>query len=92
VQHETRLRGFVDGGVELAEIGERISADLPAGNYVFEARACTGDGRWSHPATFAFTRPRRPRGRPAGPAAPTGLLLLAGVYGDRPPPHPFAGT
>jgi len=80
VQHETRLRGFVDGGVELAETGERIFTNLPSGNYVFEARACTGDGRWSHPATFAFIV-LAPWWQTGWARGGYGLLLLAGVYG-----------
>lgn len=80
VQHETRLRGFVDGGVELATTGERIFTNLPSGSYVFEARARTGDGRWSTPATFAFTvlAPWWQTGWARGAYA---LALLAGIYG-----------
>lgn len=80
VLHETRLRGFVDGGVELAPTGERIFTNLPSGNYVFEARARTGDGRWSTPATFAFTV-LAPWWQTGWARAAYGFALLVGVYG-----------
>ncbi len=55
VRHETRLRGFGDGAAELVATGERTFTNLPAGAYVFEVRGRSADGRWSEPATLAFT-------------------------------------
>lgn len=54
VMHESRLRGFRDGGEQLGPLGERTFTNLPAGQYVFEARARSEDGRWSEPARLAF--------------------------------------
>ncbi len=55
IRHETRLRGFKDGQIELGPAGTRTFTNLPAGSYTFEARGRTGDGRWSEPAVLAFT-------------------------------------
>ncbi len=54
VRHETRLRGFADGVVELTEGGERAFTNLPPGAYTFEARGRSADGRWSQPAQITF--------------------------------------
>ena len=80
VKHETRLRGFIDGGVELAAATERIFTNLPTGHYVFEARARTADGHWSTPAAFAFTV-LAPWWQTGWARAGYGALLLAGIYG-----------
>lgn len=53
--HETQLRGFAAGDVQVARGGERTFTNLPPGAYVFEVRGRTADGRWSEPARFAFT-------------------------------------
>lgn len=76
--HETVLKGFADGQVELGAAGTRTFTNLPAGNYTFEARARTADGRWSEPAQFAFTVLAPWWQTPAGVALFTvlGALLL----------------
>jgi len=55
VRHETRLAGFPDGEAEVSGANERVFTNLPAGDYVFEARGLSEDGRPSEPARFAFT-------------------------------------
>lgn len=52
--YETRLRGFGDGAVEREPRGERTFTNLPPGEYVFEARGRTSDGRWTDAAQLAF--------------------------------------
>ena len=53
--HETCLHGFADGEAVVSAAGERTFTNLPPGDYVFEVRGRSGDGRWSEPARFAFT-------------------------------------
>lgn len=79
VRHETRLRGFRDGAPETTAGNERTFTSLPPGDYVFEARGRSADGRWSVPATLAF-RVLAPWWRT--PAAWTGYaaLLAAGTW------------
>jgi ligand-binding sensor domain-containing protein len=80
VRHETRLRGFGDGGVELGAAGERTFTNLPAGDYVFEVRGRSADGRWSEPATFAF-QVLAPWWQTAWAFSGYALLLGLGTYG-----------
>jgi hypothetical protein len=53
-RHETRLVGFRDGESSISTSPERTFTNLPPGDYVFEARGLTDDGRASEPVRFAF--------------------------------------
>ncbi len=48
--HETQLSGLGDGSLEMDHGAERTFNRLPAGNYVFQVRGRSEDGRWSRPA------------------------------------------
>ncbi len=80
VRHETRLRGYADDAAEIAPGGERTFTGLPPGDYVFEARGRSADGRWSEPATLAFTV-LAPWWQTPGALGGAALLLGAGLYG-----------
>ena len=54
VLHESCLRGFADGDIQLGKAGERTFTNLPPGAYTFEVRGRSADGRWSEPAKFSF--------------------------------------
>lgn len=54
-RHETRLVGFRDGESTVSTSPERTFTNLPPGDYVFEARGLTDDGRAAAPVRFAFT-------------------------------------
>jgi len=54
-RHETRLIGFRDGAAAISTSPERTFTNLPPGDYVFEARGLTDDGRASDPVRFEFT-------------------------------------
>lgn len=53
--HQSRLIGFVDGGLESSDTGERVFTNLPAGNYTFEVSARSADHHWALPAQTHFT-------------------------------------
>jgi hypothetical protein len=80
VRHETRLRGYGDGAAEIAPAGERTFTNLPAGDYVFEVRGRSADGRWSDPAALAFTL-LAPWWQTPWAAAGGLALLGAGIWG-----------
>jgi signal transduction histidine kinase len=53
-RHETRLVGFRDGETVVSTAPVRTFTNLPAGDYVFEARGLSDDERASEPVRFAF--------------------------------------
>lgn len=52
--HLSRLVGFVDGGLEMSDTGERVFTNLPPGSYTFEVSARSADHHWSTPAQTQF--------------------------------------